>query len=118
MKQKLRDVVCYACIHSTSESEYNEVFCDHKEIWVHKTLAYTCPFFEKAPHITDEFNELPIKNMVDGVFKTQKQWEKEGYRVKTECKGHKMYPSKKAALISRDNYYIYYSEDEVEKCNK
>lgn len=111
---KLRDVLCFTCIHSTSE-RYNEVFCDYNECWCPNIASYSCPYYDKAPHIKDNFNNIPIRNMVDGIYKTKKQWEKEGYKIKDGASGTKMYPSQKAALISKDNYYIYFNEDEVEK---
>ena len=117
MEQK-RTINCDLCYHATSyRKQRQDVFCDQFELYEHIASAHRCPLFQLAPGIVDKFNGYPIRNMTDGLYLTEKQWNKEGYILKDTATGTKMYASLKAAKISKDNLTVYYSEDEVIKEN-
>lgn len=107
---------CFKCKHSTSERK-NEVFCDFYEEWKNIKESKDCNIFELSSHIDMDkrINGLLIRNNQTDDYRTEKQWNKAGFRVKDGENGTKMYSSIKASKFSKDNYSIYYLPEQVER---
>lgn len=107
---------CFKCKHSTSERK-DEAFCDLYEEWGSVKRAFTCENFSLSLHIDKDkrINGLLIRNNQTDDYRTEKQWNKAGFKVKDGENGTKMYSSIKASKFSKDNYSIYYLPEQVER---
>lgn len=84
--------------------------------WGSMNRAFYCTKFEnkRGQSSTEEINGRRIrKNQVED-YRTAKQWEKAGYRVKLGAKGTEMYASSMAAMHD-GSVFIYYLPEQVEE---
>ena len=113
----LRQSSCANCYYGSYESgEYRKMRCDKLKELVQKDNACYCegfvPIFKEN---SDQVSYLGYKyrSFMGEDYRTEKQWEKAGYKVKEGVTGTKMHAS---LLVSK--VYVYFTKDEVELIRK
>lgn len=112
----LRQTTCNQCLHGMAKGvNYNRTYCRKTKREGNATRACYCEKFESrlkrsGEEVSAQGFKYRSKQVED--YRTKRQWEDVGYRVKEGVKGHEMHPS----MLSSKTY-IYFLPEEVEKSN-
>ena len=117
----LRRLPCYHCVNCIDKKDMkNGVFtkrkCSLTNRWGHMNKSYTCTMFEnisKSSSTTMYNGFLVSKDQIED-YRTEKQWNESGYKVKDGSTGYEMYASRWSAR-NDGKRYVYYLPEQVEK---
>ena len=112
-----RSHTCWSCIHrgmTENAGRPSRVRCTKTKRMGKLTRGYNCEMFEyegKTGELGDD--GIPLKNKQPRDYRTRKQWEREGRRIKEGETGRIMHASRASFRV-----YEYYLEEQTEPFDK
>lgn len=108
---------CWCCVHcgqseKGSQGKPKRVKCEITKRMGKLSRGYNCQHFEYMQRSREVGDDgLPIKNRQPLDYRTRKQWEEEGRRIRSGEVGEKMHPSRLSMKVCE--YYLVEQTEEV-----
>lgn len=117
-EQKLRNNSCWQCKHCLKgdgdpvTGRHKRRLCDITKRWGKLDNGQYCLRYEyrQLPNVVAD-DGIPVRNRLPEDYRTRKQWEDVGRRVKADAIGVEMHANRHSKKT-----YIYFLEEDTEEC--